>query len=262
MTWALQAEWTKLRTLPSTVWLVLGTVVGTVALGAAAIAAVDIAQCPSPTECFEDTTKLSLTGVWLGQVTVVVLGVLAMTGEYGTRMIKPTLAAVPERRTVLVAKAVVVTASVLVAGAVGVVGSIIAGRILLPGNGFTVANGYPPLSLTDGPTLRAAVGTVVYLGLVALLSLGVGAVVRDTAGAITAVLSLLYLVPLAAGLVTDPQWHDWLDRLGPMTAGLAVQATERVDQLPIGPWAGLGVLAAYAGAALAVGALVLSTRDA
>ncbi|MGH3384312.1 MAG: ABC transporter permease subunit [Nocardioidaceae bacterium] len=262
MTWALQAEWTKLRTLPSTVWLLLGTVVGTIVLGAAATAVVHVSQCPSPTECFEDTAKLSLTGVWLGQVTVVVLGVLAMTGEYDTRTIHPTLAAVPDRRTVLAAKAAVVTGSVLVAGVVGVVGSIVVGRFLLPGNGFTAANGYPPMSLSDGPTLRAAVGTVIYLGLVALLSLGVGTVVRDTAGAITAVLSLLYLVPLVAGLVTDPQWHDWLDRLGPMTAGLAIQATERVDQLPIGPWAGLGVLASYAGAALAVGALMLTTRDA
>jgi ABC-2 type transport system permease protein len=90
-----------------------------------------------------------------------------------------------------VTKAAVVTATVLAAGAVGVVGSLTAGRALLPGNGFTDANGYPPLSLTDGPTLRAALGTVLYLGLVALLSLGVGMILRDTAGA-----ALLFIEPV------------------------------------------------------------------
>ena len=258
----MHAEWTKLRTVPSTAWLLLAAIALTVAVSALATASVNTSHCPSPTECFEDTTKLSLTGVWLGQAAVVVLAVLAMTNEYGTRMIQTTLAANPRRVTVLLTKGAVVTAGVLVAGMLGVIGSLVAGRTILPGNGFTEANGYPPLSLADEPTLRAAVGTVLYLGLVALISLGVGTIVRDTAGAITAVLSLLYLFPLIAQFVSDPEWYERLQKLAPMTAGLAIQTTTGLDRLPIGPWAGLGVLAAYAGGAMLLGCIVFTIRDA
>ncbi len=100
----------------------------------------------SPTDCNEDTAKLSLTGVWLGQVAVVVLAVLMVTNEYATRMIHTTLEAEPRRGLVLASKASVVTAAVLVAGALGVAGSVFAARNILPSNGYTAANGYPPLS--------------------------------------------------------------------------------------------------------------------
>jgi ABC-2 type transport system permease protein len=259
---AAHAEWTKLRTVPSTPWLVLAAVGFTVAASAAMTASVDTSLCPSPLECHEDTTKLSLSGVQFGQVAVVVLAVLAITGEYGTGMIQTTLAARPRRETVLLTKAAVVTATVLAAGTLSVLGSLAAGRAILPGNGFTAANGYPPLSLADGPTLRAAAGTVLYLGLVALLSVGVGTAVRDSAGAIVTVLTLLYVFPVIATFVTDPQWHERLEKFAPMTAGLAIQATTGLDQLPIQPWPGLGVLAAYAGAALLLGMLLFKLRDA
>ncbi|MGH8776062.1 MAG: ABC transporter permease [Jiangellaceae bacterium] len=258
---ALHAEWTKLRTVPSTPWLLLAIVAFTVIVSAGAVGSVSTSHCPSPTECFEDTTKLSLTGVWLGQAAVAVLAILSMTSEYGTRMIQTTLAVTPRRVTVLLTKATVVTAIVLAAATVGVLGSLIAGRIILPGNGFTAANGYPPLSLADGPTLRAVAGTVLYVGIIALLSLSVGTIVRDTAGAITAVLSLLYIAPLIATLVSDPQWSERLQTFTPSTAGLAIQATTDLDRIPIGPWAGLGVLAAYAIAAMLAGVLLFKTRD-
>ena len=259
---AVQAEWTKLRTVPSLPWL-LAVAVGLTVLGSAgALASVDTSQCPAPSECFEDTTKLSLTGIWLGQAAVVVLGVLAMGSEYGTGTIGSTLAATPSRHLVLLAKAVAVSAVALVAGVLGVLGSLAAGRAILPGNGFTSANGYEPLSLADGPTLRAAAGTVLYLGLVALLSLGVATAVRDTAGAITGVLLLLYAFPIVAGLVSDPAWQRRLARYGPMEAGLSIQNTTRLDDLPIAPWPGLGVLATYAGVALLSGLLLFQVRDA
>ncbi|WP_018382418.1 ABC transporter permease subunit [Wenjunlia vitaminophila] len=261
MRYAVHAEWTKLRTTRGPAWLLAATVAAVVAVGAASVASVDVSQCPAPTECHEDTTRLSLLGARLGQATVVVLAVLAITNEHATGMIRTTLAAVPRRHRVLWAKAVVVTVAVLAAGVLGVLGALATGRAVLPGNGFTAANGYPPPSLTDGPTLRAAVGTVLYLVLVALLALGVGTVVRDTAGAVTTTLGLLYVVPLLVELVADPQWHDRLERLAPMTAGLSVQATRDLDRLPIGPWAGLGVLAAYSATALLLGAVLLETRD-
>ena len=257
----LLAEWTKVRTVPSTGWLALAIAVSTVVLGAIATASVHTSQCPSPSECFEDTTKLALTGVWLSQATVVVLATLAVTTEYGTRMIQTTHAAMPRRPAVLMAKAVSVSLVVLVAGTAGVLGSLVAGRIILVGNGFTIENGYQPLSLADGPTLRAAAGTVLYLILVALLSLGVGALVRDTVGAITVTLTVLYLFSIAAQLVSDPVWSERLQTYAPMPAGLAIQATTNLDRLAIQPWPGIGVLSAYAAAAVAAGVVAVKIRD-
>jgi hypothetical protein len=259
---AVHAEWTKLRTVPSTAWLVLAAAAFTVALGALVSAATSTEHCPSPAECFEDTTEVSLFGVRLGQVAVVVLAALAVTNEYGTRMIQTTLTATPRRLTVLATKGIVVSGAAMAAGAAGVAGSLLAGRGILPGNGYTPANGYPPLSLADEATRRAALGTVLYLGLIALLSLGIGAIVRDTAGAITVVLGLLFLFPMIAMVVDDPRWHERLEKYAPMTAGLYVQATRGLDTLPHGPWEGLGVLAAWAGAALLVGAALFMLRDA
>ncbi|MCX4787845.1 MULTISPECIES: ABC transporter permease [unclassified Streptomyces] len=234
-------------------WLLLAVVALTVALGAAATG-----QCPSPAECHEDTVKLCLTGVWLGQAAVAVLAVLAMSSEYGTGTIRVTLAAVPGRVRVLAAKATVVTGAVVAAGTLAVLGSLLAGRLLLPGNGFGTA----ALSLTEPPTLRAAAGSVLYLGLIALLSLGTATAVRDTAGAITAVLGLLYAFPVVALMVADETWRERLQELAPSSAGLAVQATRNLDILPIAPWPGLGVLTAWAGAALLAGVAVFRLRDA
>ncbi|MFF2185368.1 ABC transporter permease [Streptomyces sp. NPDC058155] len=255
---ALHAEWTKLRTVPSTWWLLLAVVVLTVTLGAAATGTVSTDQCPSPDECHEDTVKLSLTGVWLGQAAVGAFGVLAMSSEYGTGTIHATLAAVPGRARVLAAKAAVVTGGALAAGTLAVLGSLLAGRLILPGNGFSAA----PLSLAEGPTLRAAVGTVLYFGLTALLALGVAALVRDTAGAITTVLGLLYALPAVVELVGNEEWRERIREWAPASAGLAVQATKNLEGLPISPWSGLAVLAGWAGAGLLAGAAVFRLRDA
>ncbi|TMQ90248.1 ABC transporter permease [Actinomadura soli] len=259
---AVRAEWTKLRTLPSTGWLLLALAGLTVAVGAAVTGSVDTSHCTSPAGCQEDTVRLALSGVRLGQVAAVVLGVLAVGGEYAAGTIAATLAAVPRRGTVLAAKAAVVAGAVAAAGTAGVLASLAAGRGLLTGNGFTAANGYPPLSPLDGPTARAAVGTVLYLVLVALLALGVGTALRDQAAAITAVLALLWIVPVVVQFVGDEAWRDRLVKFAPMPAGLAVQATRNLDRLPIGPWPGLGVLAVYAAAALLAGAVLFAVRDA
>ncbi|WP_244938567.1 ABC transporter permease subunit [Actinomadura madurae] len=259
---AAHAEWTKLRTLPGMVWLLPALAALVAAVGAAVTGAVDTSHCPTPAACAEDTPKLALSGVQVGQVAAVVLGVLAVGGEYATGTIAPTLAAVPRRATVLAAKAAVVAGAVAAAGTAGVLAALAAGRAILPGNGFTTAAGYPPLSPADGPTARAAVGTVLYLVLVALIALGVGTALREQAAAITAVLALLWIVPVVTRLIGDPVWEERLEKIAPMTAGLAVQATRGLDRLPIGPWEGLGVLAAYAAAALLAGGAVLAARDA
>ena len=248
------AEWTKLRTVASTPWLQLAAAAVTTAVAFAAAGSINVHDCP-PEGCFEDTTKLSLAGVQVAQAVVVIFAALAMTMEYGTRTIIATLAAVPRRAVVLAAKAITVTALTMLAGVAGVLGSLLVGRATLPGNGLAAP------SLADEPTLRAAVGSVLYLVLIALLSLGAGALIRDSAGAITTVLLLLYAAPFVAQLISSARWQERLEKYAP-SAGLAIQATTRLDRLPIGPWAGLGVLACYAAGALALGTIAFHRRDA
>lgn len=254
----MHAEWTKVRTTSGATWLLLATVGATISLSAGATAAV---TCPKG-GCVQDIVKLSLTGVVLGQALAAILGVLLISGEYRTNMVHTTFAAMPRRWEVLAAKAFVLVGLVLVGGTIAVLGSLLAGSLILPRNGFTTENGFTAISLAESATLRAATGSVFYLALIALLSLGVGTMVREPAIAIGAVLSLLYLFPILITVVTDPDWQRHLKQIAPMNAGLAVQATVDLDSLPIGPWAGLGVLAAWAAAALLGGGLLLQLRDA
>jgi ABC-2 type transport system permease protein len=230
-----------------------GLIVG---LSAATVAAVELSPGSN-----QDVVKISLTGVQLGQALVGVLAVLAISSEYSTGMIGTTLTAMPRRGTVLVAKATLLAGIVMAVSTVGTLGSVLVGRVILPGNGFTAEQGYPPLSLADGSTLRAAGGTVVYLTLVALLSLGVATALRDAALSIGVVLGVLYLAPIVALSLND-DWKRHLQRLTPSEAGLAIQATTNLRALPISPWAGLGVLGAWTVAALLVGSLLLRHRDA
>jgi ABC-2 type transport system permease protein len=256
---ALRAEWTKLRTVAGPAWLLAAAAAVTVGVSVAAVA---VTRCPAGQACAVDPAKLSLSGVQFGQAVVAMLAVTAVSTEYSTGLIGPTLAATPRRWCVLTAKAVTVAGPVLVAAAAAVAGSLLAGRLLLPGHGVGPARGYPALSLADGAVLRAAAGSALYLVLVALLALGVAAAVRDTAVAAGGVLGLLYLFPLVASALGSERWQRRVERAGPMSAGLQIQATTGLRSLPISPWAGLGVLAAWAGAALVAGALALRLRDA
>ena len=239
-------------------WLLAAVVTLTTAVSALAV---QVNTCPAGAVCAVDTTKLSLTGVQLGQAVVAVLAVLVISNEYSTGMIRVTLAAMPRRTVVLAAKAVVLSSLVLAAGVLAVAGSLLAGRLILPGHGFTPAHGFALLSPTPS-VLRAAAGSVIYLALIALLSLGTATIVRDSAVAVGIVLGLLYLFPIVANVVGNAQWHRHLEQIGPMTAGLAIQATTDLRSLPISPWAGLGVLAAWAAGAMAAGGLLLRLRDA
>jgi len=209
----------------------------------------------SPLGSYQDTTKLALTGIDLGQAVIAIVAVLIISGEYSSGMIRVTLAAIPRRPLVLAAKAAWVTALALAAGTVAVLACLLAARLILPGHG------YLQLSLAHGPTLRAAAGSVLYLALIALLSLGIATAVRDSAVAIGVVLAVLYLFPIIAQ-VLGPRWQHDVMQIGPMTAGLSIQATTHLSSLPIGPWSGLGVVAAWAAAALVIGGLVLRLRDA
>ena len=257
--YALHAEWTKLRTVSGPGWLLLGIAVLIIAVSTAAVGAT---HCPQNLTCQLDTTKLSLTGVQFGQAVVAILAVLTISNEYSSGMIGTTLAAMPRRHTMLAAKAILLAALVLVAGAVAVFGSVLAGHLILPGHGFTAARGFPPMWLSYGPTLRAASGSVLYLALIALMSLGVAVIVRDSATSIGVVLALLYVFPIVLAFVGNPHWQRRLERWTPTIAGLTIQATTGLRSLAISPWGGLGVLGIWAAAALVLGALALRLRDA
>jgi ABC-2 type transport system permease protein len=243
---AIRAEWTKLRTVAGPVWLLLAVIVATVALSALAAGSV---SCTA-VECGIDRTRLSLTGIQLGQAVVAVLAVMVVGNEYSSGMIRTTLAAVPRRSVLLAAKALVLSGPVLVAGLIAVAGSLVAGHALLP------------LSWTDGATMRAAFGSVLYLALIGLMSLGIATAVRDSATGAGLVLGLLYLFPILASVVSNEHWHRHVQQIGPATAGLAIQATVGLANLPISPWHGLGVLALWAAGALMLGGAALGLRDA
>jgi ABC-2 type transport system permease protein len=260
----LHAEWTKLRTLPGTFWLLAAAAALTIVVGAAAASAF---SCPDAASCSAavtqaDPAKISLTGLDLGQVLVAVLAVLAVGGEYGTGMIRVTFTAIPRRLVVLAAKAAVVTGLALAVSVVAVLGSALAGRLLLPARGMTAANGYVVLSLGNGPDLRAVAGSVLYLLLIALLALGVATAVRDSGVAIGIVLGLLFLFPILTAVIPDRALARHLEQASPMTAGQYIEATVGVKSLPLTPWQGLGVLALWTLGALLLGAVVLRSRDA
>ena len=259
MSAALHAEWTKLRTVSGPAWLLLGIVTLTIVVSTAAVGAT---HCPQDLACPVDTTKLSLTGVQVGQAVVAIMAVVSVSSEYSSGMIRTTLAAMPNRLAVLAAKAILVAALVLLAGTVTVFGSVLVGHLILPGHGFTAARGFHPVWLSYGPTLRAACGSVLYLGLIALMSLGVAVIVRDSALSIGVVLALLYVFPIVLAFITNPQWQQRLERWTPTIAGLTIQATTGLRTLAISPWGGLGVLGIWAAAALALAALALRLRDA
>jgi ABC-2 type transport system permease protein len=235
---ALHAEWTKLRTVPGTLPLLLGIVVSTVGLSAA------VDTC-SGAACGADLPQLSLTGVQLGQAVVAIFAVVVMGDEYRTGMATATFTAVPRRLRVLAAKIVLVTVAAATAAIIAVCGCLILERLRLPS--------HPML-------LRPAAGSVLYLILVALLSLGAASALRSSAAATGTVLALLYAAPVVTMAVTDPTWKRHLLQAGPATAGQAVQTT--VGSPIIEPWKGMGIVALWALGALVLGAILLERRDA
>lgn len=241
MTAALRAEWSKLRTLPDFAVLLALTVVLTVAVSAASAAAGGAGP---------DPVHAALLGVQLGQAVAAVAGVQILAGEYGSGLIHPTLLAVPRRSRVLYAKAALLAAGMAAAALAALLGSALTGWLLLP-------------SLpAGGPLLRAVTGSILYLILVALLGLGTAAAVRNTVAAAGVVLSLLYVLPLVMRMFADPEWVRWIYRLTPSSAAQSMPTTVATSALPLGPWPSLAVTAGWAVAALALGLLLLTRRDA
>jgi ABC-2 type transport system permease protein len=204
----------------------------------------------------------SLAGILFGQIAAAVLGVFAITSEYSTRMIRTTLAAYPRRRSLLAAKAAVVAAVVFVVGLGTCVACFYLGQWILQGNGFTPENGYPAASLADGETFRAVAGSGVYLGALAIFAFGVGAILRHTAGAITAVLALVLAPVIAIGFLPT-SIAERVEQSSLIGAGLAIQQTAvREDNIPLEPWVAFGVVGAYATIPLLVAVWLIARRDA
>jgi ABC-2 type transport system permease protein len=264
----LLAEWTKLRSVPSTFWLLLATVGSTIAFGLLVCSAVDTAGggpgcVPGAPGCGdEDVVLNSLSGAYLGQIAVVALGVLAAATEHATGTIRSTFAAMPRRSAVVLAKTAVLAGPVLVAGLVAGATSFMLGQPILHGNGFVPAQGYPLVSLTDPAAARAVVGTAMYLGVIAVLAFAVGTIVRRAGSAIAVVLTILFAPAIVSMMLAEPL-RGWLQRLSPMLAGLAVQRTVlRPDSVPIGTLAGLGMTASWALVSLIVALWLVRRRDA
>ncbi len=261
----LRSEWGKLMSLRST-WWVLGTAV-VLQAGMAALLGVFARTGVTDPGRGEvalgiDATDLPVAGLQFAQLTVVVLGALAITAEYSSGQIRSTLAAVPRRTPVLWAKTLSVGLLVVLLGIVGSALSLVAG-LLIAGDriGF---------DLSAGETARILAGGPLYLLGIAGLSIGVGALMRHTAGAIATLMGFLLVVqvvfsaiPLKALQVVSP----WL----PGTAGQQIFVSDASIQLrraadPVGvvfdPWAGYGVFAAWVVLTLAAAAVVLRRRDA
>jgi ABC-type transport system involved in multi-copper enzyme maturation permease subunit len=251
----LRSELTKLRSVRSTYWTLFAAVVFTVGLSAigALVVSGNYAHFNAHEKADFNPTQLSLGGVNLAQIAIGVLGVLVITSEYGTGMIRATLAAVPERRMLLAAKAMVFALTALV---VGLVASFIAyflGQAIL-------SSQHIQSSIGDPEVFRAVVGGGLYLAAIGLLGLGLGAIIRASAGAISALFGILFVLPIISALLPQ-SWQDTINPYLPFEAGRQIMAVKH-DPNVLGSWAGYGVFCLYAAVALGLAAFLINRRDA
>lgn len=273
---AMAAEWTKLWSVRSTAWTLVGTGVAIVGLSALSTATVN------SSEIIGDPTRRSLIGIFLGQLIFGVLGVLVMSAEYGTGTIRASLSAVPRRPVVLSAK-------ILVFGAVAVVVSeifafcafalgqaILSGRqppaaILQRAQELGVKVNHLPALLTSGSAslgqpgvLRAVVGAGLYLAVLGLLALGLATIIRHTAGAISAFVGVVLVLPLIVQAL-PVSISNAVARYLPANIGVVMFSThglpDRVGPA-FSPWGGFGLLVLYTVVVLGIGCWVLVRRDA
>jgi ABC-2 type transport system permease protein len=249
-----RSEWTKLRSLPSTAWSLLITVVSIVGFGVL-YCLLRVARPPSDPAALAafDPTAVSLTGVQLAAIAVGVLGVLLVAGEYATGLIRTSFTAVPRRLPVLWGKAVVFALATLAVCLPATLIAFLVGQSILSEKRLDIALGHPGVA-------RAVLGSALYLAAVGLLGLGLGALLRSTAGAVAALLGLLFGPQLLVGLLPGT-WSDQLYRYLPVPAGAAV-ANVQPDPVILSPWSGFGLFCLYTGLVLALAAWRMARRDA
>jgi hypothetical protein len=239
---ACRMEWIKLRSLRSTWWALGLTIAAAIGLG--------IVGGLGAKTTTVDVTNNVLSGMAVGLLVTGVLGVLMCTNEYGSGLVRTTLAAVPDRRVLLTAKAVVLGATALVVGELAALVSFVAGTSALPA-------AVPAPSITDPAVVRAIVLGGAGYALIGVLGVGIGAIVRHTPAAIGVLVGGVYVVGQALGASVEAV-------RGYVPVGLvsdSLATTRSIDHAP-SPWVGLLVLMAYAAVALGGGAWPMSRRDA
>ncbi|SHN43097.1 ABC transporter permease subunit [Cryptosporangium aurantiacum] len=218
---------------------------------------------PDPPD--DDMVEAALIGVVAGVMALVAIGVLFATAEYRRAMIRVTLAATPRRGRVLAAKALVLGVTSFLAGLIGVLGSFLLAIPVLRSHGFTPP-AFPEPSLSDPAVLRAIVLTAAFMAGVALVGLGIGMLLRHTAAAITVTITLV-LLPLIVGMIlpgSSPKWLMYTTLAGGLATQRAKPPTITLAEpwALIGPWAGIGVVAAWTALTLGLAWWRLRTRDA
>ena len=249
----LRSEWCKFRSVRSTFWALAAVVAFNVVV--AALLAIFLPRALSAhQQAAIDSTRVSLGGLHLSQVAIGLLGVLVITSEYSTGMIRATLAAVPQRRLMLTAKALVFAVAAVITGIAACFAAYLIFQALLPsGAGMRT-------SLSDPSVLRAVIGAGLYLAVLGLFGLGLGTIIRSSAGAVATLLGVLFVPSIVMTLLPD-SWQDAAGRYLPMNAGETIYAVQHQSHtLP--PWAGLAVFTLYAAAALAAGYMLINHRDA
>jgi len=251
---ALRSEFTKIRSVRSTYWTLLALVVVTVGFGA--LASWGTAAHGHPGPGF-DPTQRSLGGLYISQLIMGVLGVLVISAEYSTGMIRTTLSTMPHRGTVIAAKAVVFTIVAFVTGLITCFASFFLGQALMSSHHLSTTLSHPGV-------LRSVIGGALFLTASGLLGFGIGLLLRHSAGAISAVVALLFVVSILVNFLPQ-SWQVHVDRWIPAIAGTQIWAA--VAQPPggtpvFGPWTGFAVFCGYAAIALIAGVVLFRKRDA
>ena len=251
----LRSEWTKLRTQPSALWALLSAVILVVAFGIlySLLREARPPHGPAAIRSF-DPAAISLSGVQLAQIAAGVLGVLLITSEYATGLIRTTLAAVPRRLPVLWGKAAMLVAAIVAVSLPAALAAFLAGQSILGRQHLSV-----PLSQTG--VARAVLGSALYLAVAGLIGLGLGAVLRSTAAGIAALFGLLFAVQLVAGFLPG-SWANDVGKYLPATAGQAVTTVHPDPTSSLAPWPGFGVFCAYAAVLLVLAAMRMRRGDA
>jgi ABC-2 type transport system permease protein len=243
------SEWLKFRSLRSTLLVLAAAVVAMVVFGA--VIAFNTRN-PAGLDPEDVVASGPLQGYYLGQLLMAALGVLVVSGEYSSGMIRATLAATPRRLPVLIAKAVVFTAVVGLSMIAASVAAFLVAQAVLSGH-------RPTYSLSDGSTLRVVVGTGVYLTLVGLVGSVLAWIVRSTPGALVATFAVILVVPILLELVF-PSWGTYIAAYLPTGAGQSF-STNLAAPHALSPWTGLAVMVAWVVGGMAGAAVALKRRD-
>ena len=249
----LRSEWTKLRTQRSAVWALLSAVVLIVGFGAL-YCLVRVTRPPHGAAAISsfDPAGISLAGINLAELAVGVLGVLLISGEYASGLIRTTLAAVPGRLPVLWGKAAVFALSTLALCVPATFATFVVGQSILSRQHLQTTLGQPGV-------VRAVIGSALYLAVVGLLGLGLGGLIRSTAGAVASLIGVLFAFQLVASFLPG-SWSADVYKYLPAPAGLAVTAV-RPDSSSLAPWVGFGVFCLYVAVVLGFAASRMRHSD-